>query len=285
MFHSGNNLPSFLEDNFKQLRLFNPDIEVYFLTDRIHFDSAVFDLYNIQLVDKDKYLSDDVYTFQTLYGRGENDFWTITTTRLIYIANFIKEKNLHDVLHFENDVLIYTDLNKIQQTCSILYKNLAITVGGPDKAMTGMLFIKNPKALSHFTTYLIALMKKYKVRDIKKQFGMDMVNEMTLLRIYMKEYPELLKTLPILPFGEYSSHYDEFDSIFDPASWGQYVGGTLDGIPGAKPEDHYIGLLLRGNLDYTVIWKDSVPYFKYDGQEVKINNLHIHSKNLYKYLS
>jgi hypothetical protein len=288
MFHSGKSLPSFLECNFSQLRLFNPDIEVYFLTDRIHFDAAIFNTYNIQLVDKDKYLTDDIYTFQTLFGRGENDFWTITTTRLIYIANFLKEKNLHDVLHFENDVLIYTDLNKIQQTCSMLYKSLAITVGGPDKAMTGMMFIKSPKALSHFTFYILNLLKKFRVKDIKKQYGMDMVNEMTLLRIYMKEYPELLVTLPIMPFGEYSSHYDKFNSIFDPASWGQYVGGTLDGIPGAKPDDHYIGLLLRECPEYDVVWrwddeKRKIPYFRFNKQEVKINNLHIHSKNLHLY--
>jgi hypothetical protein len=116
-----------------------------------------------------------------------------------------------------------------------------------------------------------------------------MVNEMTLMRIYSKEYPELMKFLPILPFGDYSENYDEFNSLFDPASYGQYVGGTMNGVPGAKPQDHYIGRLLEQHPDYTVVWKQEkqgrVPYFKYDGQEVKINNLHIHSKNLNLYVS
>ena len=75
MFHSGNSLPSFLPENFGQLRLFNPDIDIYFLTDRQWVDDTIFHLYNITAVNKDDYLSDDIYTFQTLYGRGQEDFW------------------------------------------------------------------------------------------------------------------------------------------------------------------------------------------------------------------
>jgi hypothetical protein len=119
---------------------------------------------------------------------------------------------------------------------------------------------------------------------------MDMIHEMSLMRAYSKDYPEDLQHLPILPFGEFSKNYEVFNSIFDPASWGQYVGGTTDGIPGAKPSDHYIGRLLQNNPDYTVIWKEDdqnrkIPYFDYQEKQVRINNLHIHSKNLHKYLS
>ena len=117
-----------------------------------------------------------------------------------------------------------------------------------------------------------------------------MVNEMTLMRAYSKDFPDQLEFLPILPFGEFSKYYGEFNSIFDPASWGQYIGGNIqEKQPGLKPDDHYIGQLLRKNLDYTIIWKQNglgkIPYFRYDDKEVKINNLHIHSKELYKYLS
>jgi len=285
MFHSGKSLPVFLKDTFKQLRLFNPTVTVYFITDRAHLADPVFTLHNINVVDKQKYISEDIQTFCVLYGRGKDDFWTITTTRLMYIANFIKEQNIHNVYHLENDVLLYTDIAELNHQFTKLYADLAITVGGPDKCMTGVLFIKKPSALSHMTNYFIKLLKSETIRNIRKQYGMDMVNEMTLMRVYSKEYPNLLKFLPILPFGDFAENYRAFNSIFDPASWGQYVGGTLDGVPGAKPDDHYIGLLLREHPEYDVIWKKGIPYFKFDGQEVKINNLHIHSKNLHLYLS
>lgn len=289
MFHSGSSLPVFLEYTFKQLRLFNPTVDVYFLTDKAWLTAPVFYLYNIHAVDKMKYASDDIHTFEVLYGRGENDFWTITTTRLIYIANFLHEKNIHDAYHFENDVLLYLNLEDVNNVFTTTYQNLAITYGGPDKIMTGFMFIKNPKALSHLTTFILNLLHQYKLREIRKLYKMDMVNEMTLMRVYSKEYPEKIVPLPTIPFGEWNRGFDMFNSIFDPASWGQYVGGTPEGIPGVKPEDHYIGQLLREHLEYTVVWKNGngkkVPYFYYDGKEVKINNLHIHSKNLHLYMS
>jgi len=53
---------------------------------------------------------------------------------------------------------------------------------------------------------------------------------------------------------------------------------------------YYIGQLLIQNPEYTVIWKiddrgNKIPYFSGAGKEIKINNLHIHSKQLNKYIS
>lgn len=289
MFHSGELLPIYLKDNFQQLRLFNPDIPVYFITDSFHMPNPVFSAYNIIVDDMSKYISRDIYNFEVLYGRGKADFWTITTTRLMYIENFMFSNKMHDVCHFENDVLIYTDIKKLKPLLTKLYKDLAITVGGPDKCMTGFLFIKKPEALRRMTYFFVELLRQNGVHKVKKQYGMDMVNEMTLMRAYSKEYPDMLRFLPSLPFGEYSENYDKFDSIFDPASWGQFVGGTLDGRPGAKPGDHYIGCLLKDNPEYTVKWvtenNRKIPYFQYNGSMVRINNLHIHSKQLNKYIS
>ena len=41
MFHSGL-LPDFIEYNFKQIRFFNPDVRVYFLTDSNLVDNDIF---------------------------------------------------------------------------------------------------------------------------------------------------------------------------------------------------------------------------------------------------
>jgi len=291
MFHSGKELPVFLEDCFKQFRRFNPTMNIYFLTDHQYLGDPVFSRYEVDVRNKDDYYSNDIKHFEVLYGRGQNDFWTITTTRLFYISNFLNKEGLLDMIHLENDVLIYEDLSKYEHTFQRLYKDLAITVGGPDKCMTGFLFIKHPQALSHMVNFFMTLLKTSRLKDIRQQYNTDMVNEMTLMRAYSKDWPDKMKFLPILPFGEFSVNYDQFNSIFDPASWGQFVGGTTDGIPGAKPDDHYIGQLLTEHPEYDVIWKQGIPYFRYvdkywtNGTDIRINNLHIHSKNLNKYMS
>jgi hypothetical protein len=122
------------------------------------------------------------------------------------------------------------------------------------------------------------------------KYHMDMVNEMSLMKFYgVEKGDEYISNLPILPFGDYSEHFSEFNSIFDPATWGQFVGGTRVDGPGSKPQDHYIGVLLKNNPSWIVEWKEedglNVPYFNMNDVLFKINNLHIHSKNLKKYIS
>ena len=49
LFHSGK-LPGFLEYTFRQIRKFNPDVMVYFLTDTLKSD--LYSKYNITLINK-----------------------------------------------------------------------------------------------------------------------------------------------------------------------------------------------------------------------------------------
>jgi hypothetical protein len=53
MFHTGNELPSFFECAFRQFRLFNPESNVYFLTDQENVNNNIFKMYHILEVDKD----------------------------------------------------------------------------------------------------------------------------------------------------------------------------------------------------------------------------------------
>jgi hypothetical protein len=293
MFHSGDTFLKHLEDCFRQFRIFNPDVKVYFLTDRKWMNDDVFAKYNIDVLNKDEYYSPKVDLYQVYFKasyKPKDFFWIITALRFIYIENFMKAHKLVNMCHFENDIMIYHNINRYHDKFVKLYPSMAITVGGGDKCMTGFMFIKNFSALERMTHYFTELLRKYDKRKIIDIYGMDMVNEMTLMRAYSKDYPDHLALLPNLPFGEFSSNFEEFDSVFDPASFGQYIGGTFNGTgPGAKPEDHYIGQLLRQHPEYDVVWKREsrgiVPYFKYNGNEVRINNLHIHSKELHKYLS
>ena len=286
----GDNLPSFIKFGLHQLRTFNPDINVYFLTDKWLLDNEVFKEYNITPIDKNEYYSNKIKEYETYYNYGSNSFWTLAATRLIYIENFMEANNLKDVYHFENDILLYYDLRNFHDKFISLYKNIAITTGGPDKTMTGFMYIKNSDSLKMMTQFFIDTLKAYGIHGTMMKYGMDMVHEMSLMKFYgIEKGSEFLENLPILPFGDFSINFDEFNSIFDPASWGQFVGGTRTLGPGAKPEDHYIGQLLIKNPSWTVEWlleNDlKIPYFKYDNNLVKINNLHIHSKNLHLYTS
>ena len=290
LFHSGSILPNFIEYTFKQIRYFNPDINIYFLTDKHLLNNELYKKYRIEVFNKDDFYSDKIYEFESYFNYDSNNFWTLAATRLIYIENFLFKNNLENVYHFENDILLYYKLSDHHNKFQEFYKNIAITTGGPDKSMTGFMFINKYDSISKLTQFFIDTLKKYGIKGTIDKYHMDMVNEMSLMKVYgMNNGDEYMSNLPILPTGDFSTHFSDFLSLFDPASWGQFVGGTRIEGPGAKPPDHYIGVLLRQNKNWFIDWKIEkglkTPYLNKDGELIKINNLHIHSKKLSKYVS
>jgi len=93
--------------------------------------------------------------------------------------------------------------------------------------------------------------------------------------------------LPILPAGvaseAYSKHYEQFQAVFDPSSYGQYLGGTQSEPPGWFGVHHEIGRLL-GEQRLDVVWEHRRPFVVVDGQRVPIVNLHIHSKKTAEFM-
>lgn len=283
----GPNLPPHLEHCITQYRLFN-DGPIYFLTDRQNFGDLAKYRQVIPVAIQD-YASDKIARFNALYNSyGPRNFWTVATTRLFYIANFMRAHNLRHVYHVENDILIYFNIREHDETFQQLYKNVAITPAGPDKLATGFVYIPDADSLEKVTDFFIKILEQFGTKGLKQQYSLSMIHEMTLLWLFW-HITAHMDLLPILPFGDFSKHYEDFGAIFDPASWGQFVGGTRTEGPGARPEDHYIGQLLRQNPQYGVGWRIEgglrVPYFIYDDNWVKLNSLHIHSKNLKEFMS
>ena len=233
------------------------------------------------------YESDKIGEFARLYDYSLRNFWTVTATRLIYMENFLRDNSLEHVYHFENDVLLYFDIAKHHATFKELYANIALTPGGPIKTMTGFTYINNWESLAHLTDFFISTLANLGLAKTRKKYGLDMVHEMSLMVAYEREYgPERMAYLPTMPFGELSKDYDRFDSIFDAAGWGTFVGGTIQGKPpGFRAPWLYIGQILEEHPEYEVVWQGGCPYFSYDGDLVKINNLHIHTKKLGEFMN
>ena len=282
---SGPALPPYIEHCIAQYLLFN-DGPIYVLTDSVNIPHLKQRRQVIPVALED-YASDKVARFNALYNYAPHNFWTVAATRLIYLENFLRDNGLEHVYHFENDVLVYFDISEYHHVFRQLYQHLAITPGGPDKCMTGFVYINNAQSLAGMTDFFIETLEQLGIEGTKKQYGLDMVHEMGLIKAYSIEHGSRLAFLPILPFGKFSQHYGDFGAIFDPAGWGQFVGGTREEGPGAKCL--YIGDVLKQHPSYTVTWEveDGLrcPYFSYDGNLVKINTLHIHSKNLSAFMS
>lgn len=280
--------PEWLEHLVQQYFIFN-DGNLYILTDRENI---------CYLPQHDKvipcaledYYSDKISRFHAVYNHAAQDYWTVVATRFIYLENFLRENDLRHVYHFDNDVLLYFNIAEYHDTFQCLYPELAITPESPKQAAGGFMYIDGYRALTRLTDFFIGELRRHGESGLAKKYGIDIITEMVLIVAYKREYEKRVSYLPTTPFGETSSGFSEFGAIFDSVSWGQFIDGTRHGDP---PPFHlpwtYVGRMLMANPNYAVVWKTEnglrYPYFNHNGNLVKFNTLHIHSKNLAAFMS
>ena len=89
--------------------------------------------------------------------------------------------------------------------------------------------------------------------------------------------------------GPYTNHFYLFNSLFDAAAFGQYLGGE-DPRNGHSAPGFINESCIFNPSHFTYTWEEDdqgrlVPYAHYKNEKVRINNLHIHSKNLAPFYS
>lgn len=300
--HIGSELPPYIASCLRQFRLFNPQAEAYLIAGEKYANDqkALLDELNIlpvftQELEADPKIEDlrSMGFFQT-YGKPKTSFpnpdnyWNNIVERLFFLETFISRNNFNDVFHFENDVLIYCDLEEIKTMIDKCPKGAFITPVCEKHVATAMFFIDRPQFLTRFCEFVLRQLSEGE-DAAKRKMNVGLIFDMTLLACF--SYKEATcHYFPILPKGDHSYYFQKFDSIFDGASWGQFVGGTnLGDPPGFASASHYVGQELL-NKRYKIVWESQkegrVPFVMgIDGQKTKLNNLHIHSKKLENFLS
>jgi hypothetical protein len=298
--HIGQMLPDYLNDFFLQLRKFNNNYEIIFLTNQINCSHEIFTNYGIKTYPIENLISDRMQHFIQLFGYGSHqsihqnihyggsDYWCVTATRLFFIYEYAFNHNISKFFHFENDIMIYEDLRKIWDIINTnnLYSNqIAITRGTNNKIMTGFMYVDNIESLNHLLTEIVSYLE---TKLDLYSFGIDHTNEMALLHIYQTKNPNKLINLPILPNNNLTTDFEYYQSVFDPATYGQY----LDGTPGSQGvsiiPDSIIGSEFTNStipISFEIIDGSRIPFITYNDVRFKINSLHIHSKRLNLFLS
>jgi len=221
----------------------------------------------------------DSYNFYAnthLNKQFRNGFWTLASLRFFYIYEFMEKYNITDVVHLENDVLIYYNCNTIidlfDKSCMYIpfdtfKRNIASIMYIPSSSV-----FKN--ILDHY--------------DFNKN---DMENFS-----YIKQKTNLIQNLPIFIQSEKQNTEEKFVSdnfhvflyIFDAAAIGQYLGG-VDPRNIAGDTTGFINETCVIKYNNYEIWfehADNIkkPFIKINNQKIPIFNLHIHCKNLIKFV-
>lgn len=174
-------------------------------------------------------------------------------------------KKLNNVIHLENDVLLYSNMNYTFD------EKIYITMDSKNRCIPGIMYIPNYSLLTKF-------IKNY---DFTKN---DMIN---LANFYLNN-KDIVKTFPIIDNSLnkciYNDNFQEFNSIFDGAAIGQYLGGfDPRNIPGDSTG--FVNETCEIKYDkYTFKWvkkgRHYFPHIEINSKLIPINNLHIHSKKV-----
>lgn len=265
-----NDVPAYTEISLKQARKFNPDTPIHFICKN---KPDYFDRYNIQWVPQESVGGEILNQFNDIcwFNRhgtpntshpSPEGFWHKTCERIFYLYEYIK--NIDDkVCHFENDVLIYDSLNNIDD----LFDGIRICPMSQTQSTFAIALIKSNDYLKNLCQFFITCLALGE--NQLYQYVQDHISEMSLLTLALNH--NVVRSLPIFPFHDYNY-------VFDPGSYGQFLGGTNNFHgPGFIDEKHFIGQQLKKHLNVTF---NEYP----KASTKKLFNLHVHSKNLEKFI-
>jgi hypothetical protein len=234
-----------------------------------------------------QYFINEVQEFYNICKLGmpsfyKDTFWLITLLRLYIVFLYCKKNNINKFVHLEYDNLIYTNFDNLK----ILEPRLYFTSVGPFCGSAGFVFCNSLQRFEWFIQKLIQLLKKGE-QHIQKFTQYDNLSEMILIDLIYNHTQDIIDYLPTLPFGEITSkHYCDTNMVFDCASYGQYLGGTNNGAdPGWTGRHHHIGCAIEDKkITVNFCQKTKMPTITYLNNTIPIGNLHIHSKNLKKFV-
>jgi hypothetical protein len=295
--HLGPVLPNHLEDALWQASLFNDANEIYVIAQQKALEmpnNLTKYAHVVKAESLNPTLRHNMFIQHSILNKSFRDgFWTLE--RFLYLDDFIQQYDLKDVFHLENDNTLYANLKELLPIFQKCYQGIGAVFDNDDRCIPGFLYIAHKEAIANLSSFFAA----------QAHSGST---DMEIIASYKKKYPDYIQALPIIPLtyglvyplvsntGKrtnnplvFSNNIDQFNSIFDAAAIGQYLGG-IDPRNGPSLPGFINESCLFNPANFTYEWKIDkqgrmIPYTLFQGTAYRINNLHIHSKNLTPFLS
>ncbi len=226
--------------------------------------------------------SDDVQSKLTkevenkFMNESKKGLWGSSMLRLFYLLDVANKNNLQNFVHFDSDVLLYKSYKDIYKILN--QKKFNITPLNDKNLVFGYSFIGNLNVYEAICNYIFEILLNKKDYEQNYLNGKS-VTEMSALGIVNKKYPDLFNLLPVLPS-------EERNITFDPGSYGQYLGGVDKKIfsRGYASENHYVGKKIIKKEIFPGFDFSIGPYVETSNQKHELVNLHVHKKNLKKFM-
>ena len=290
-------LPSYAVDTVHQTRLFYKGPIYFIISDVKSPYLSALQSYGVECIPydglKDETFQECIKEHNTKFSRieglkGRENLFVYAYERFFVLYHAMKQRKWTDVLFLELDNLIYDDPLKWEESFSL--KPIAFMYDNVKRCASGICYIQTHDILLDFTQCCLQYIRETDIAN-------DFITEMQALYSFWIKYPEKVQLLPIhwpteqTPSETHENYHRYNQTIFDAAAIGVYLGGV--------DPFHTKGLIRTGLhcvwsvINYTYYqydWKEDqegrlIPYVLHEDKWIRINNLHIHSKNLMPYLS
>ncbi len=298
--HSGiRPIPEYAADCVEQVRLLS-DIPIYFVcskdkvipdsikkyTNLVYIEDIPVSLPHLKFYRK-------LASFRSMY----DNFFQHTSERFFILDEVIRGLDLKNVIHMENDILLYEDASRLIDKMNRLFSDITVPRISEEYCMAAVMYIPDSASLNRFLDYLLEHVLDRGTNDMKMLAGYLRENGLKPLPVINREYVEekgLINKNGESPSAEHIEEYslftDDFVGIFDPAAIGQYLGGTDQKPRGVTDNSGYENAL--SYVDITLLdirWEKEtagyMPFLYYGDKKYKIHNLHIHCKQLKRFRS
>ncbi len=288
-------LPAYCIDTIKQLRYFYNGPTYFIVSDyESPYISELINKYNVEVVRYDKVVDNQFNLMvQEAYRKfcivhslkGREKLFIHAFERFYILHNLMLQQTLQNVFFVELDNLLYNNPENWLESFS--KKDMAYMFDNYRRASSGICYIKHAEILSEFLDYCSSFIKT----------SHEFMTEMTTLYDFWELNKDCVQMLPThwedkaQPTQTWETQGNYNNSIFDALSMGIYLGGV--------DPHHTRGVLTKGYkstwglIDYTKYmyeWKHdeegrNIPYVWSGSTWLRINNLHIHSKDLVSCMS
>lgn len=299
--HLGGAVPAYLYDQARQTRLFNPDTPLYLILD----DDALIDVatvreLNIIVVRRGAIVRCKNHARfgrrNRLKRRGLGGFWLFASERFFVIESFLAACELQNVVHMENDVMLYASLGSLLPAFLEHSPRIGVTMDSERRCIPGLVFIRDRDALSAMNGHIIDHSLRQRHTDME-----------ALASFMAAAAPDACSPLPVVPAGYarrfglrnaegvpgtspwYEAGFERFGGVFDAAALGQFLGG-IDTRGEERDTRGFVNeTAVYDPRNFNLHWKVEAglrrPYGMVGGVEFPVFNLHIHSKKLAEFSS
>jgi hypothetical protein len=271
--HTGNQFYDYINDCIYMLKRYNFKIHIIISRDLVNnLDSD-----NIIVISAEDYYDERLEIYHSEMDNFRDGFWKRTSSRFILIDNYVTRNKIKSFFHIENDILVFSDFKNIKTILENKNQEMFIVLDSINRCIPSVIYFKDYNITNKISKFII-----------ENNDNVDMYNLFTFYSLNR----DIVANLPIISEEltnkniKFNNYYSDLDSIFDGAAIGQYLGG----IDPRNNNSNTIGFINEQCIfnvsNYKYIWKNNEPYMVMkDGSVIKINNLHIHSKNLKKFIN